>query len=80
MIEATTILCEISVPSPVKEAERPVKSFQSATCVDDTQLTLTMTVASVQSYSPGGAVVYPQLIHASMDPPESTTQTASRAV
>jgi len=33
----------------------------------------------VQSYSPGCAIVHPYL-HASLDPPESTSQTTSRSV
>jgi len=34
---------------------------------------------TVQSYSPGGASVHPNLINASLDPHESTSQTASRS-
>jgi len=33
---------------------------------------------AVQSYSPGCANVHPYLIHASLDPPDPTSQTASR--
>ena len=35
---------------------------------------------TVQSYSPGGVSVHPHLIHAALDPPESTYQMTSRSV
>jgi len=35
---------------------------------------------TVQSYSPGDANVHPHLLHASVGPPECTSQTASRSV
>jgi len=35
---------------------------------------------TVQRYSPGGASVQPHQIHASLGPPESTTETASRSI
>jgi len=34
----------------------------------------------VQSYSPGGANVHPDITHASLVPPESISQTISRSV
>jgi len=49
-------------------------------CISRKQAVKVTCTWTVQSYSPGCANVYHHLTHASLDPPESTRQTASRSV
>jgi len=78
MNRATLCVTDI-VSTKVSSRCNKLATVVDNTC-DDRRAVAPPHIWTVQPYSPGGANVHPHVTHASLGPPESTTQTAFRSV